>query len=217
MSGLTGLRRITPGSPASILLLGAVMAASYARPSKAETTRKTVTDVDEALARYVIRCPDQFGDGVRGPIVLLPDKYDWNQYKDTFVNDVTRAWNDVLRAAPIKKVFKSDDGSKIETGFESCTVVRFSISKTGDVGDVIVQDARGPSSVKELALAAVKKMKISGLPKDFPEDHAEANVQFLVKAESPSDFRTKLWDGAYTFIYSTKNPAPLRLKSPPRR
>ena len=173
------------------------------RPSFAEVYRTTVTDVDEALGMFVGMCPNVVGDRAMGTIVLDPADFEWASYKEGFVAEAVRAWTGALRAAPIKKLFKNADGSKLEGTFTACTVVQFSILKNGDVDALEVKDSAGPLPFHDVALGSVKKMHVSALPKDFPRDHAVARIQFLVKADSPGDFRSKLWDGAYTFIYSS--------------
>ena len=120
------------------------------------------------------------------------------------MKEISDKWGKALRAVPIKKLFVRESGLKI-TSVTACTVAQFSIMKDGTIAEIHVRASEGPSSFQDVVLASLKDLRVESLPKNFPADHAEARIQFLVNAESPADFRTRLYDGSYGFVYARAN------------
>jgi hypothetical protein len=130
--------------------------------------------------------------GLSVDLRISPIEIDRSDYYSEVYLNTLFSWHHVL-ADELRRGYRNlnkKDAKSISV--LACTRIRFTITRTGKLGETIVIDSTGSSLWPNTPLLAVQRLALSKLPDGFAQDHIEVIETFTINVDDVATFRTQM-------------------------
>ena len=122
----------------------------------------------------------QTGFGV-GNLEFESRDFDWSDYGKAIYIAIWRAWHNRLYMTSSN--FDRWAAARMNWSLEHTTGVRFVITRSGDVEDIVVETESGCIPLDASARDALDEVVLPPLPDDFPRDQERVHARFIATGD----------------------------------